>query len=95
MSNFLMQDGVQESILSAVRRNLPEETADVDIEGLKKGLIKSLQELQVEAARVEGVGKTKEKPETVEIKFTGGRRAREQVEKRKEVDRRLKEEGRI
>ncbi len=83
-----MQDGVQESILSAVRRNLPQETADADIKGLKKGLIKSLQELQVEAARVEGVGKPKEKPETVEIRFTGGRRAGEQ-------DQKLKEEGHI
>ncbi len=91
ISNFLLQDGVQKSILQALKMNLPEAGAD-DLAGLRKGLRRSLGVLRAEAVRVDN-----HSPDVVSVKFSSprerGRRARQALLLRKAEDARMRAQG--
>ncbi len=103
VSNFLLQEGVQRSILDAIAKSAPG-AGRGDLEGLRRSLRRTFTELRDEAVRVDddGIGGGGG-PGEVNVTVTSGGeerkrealrgRVRAAVERKKEEDRRLRELG--
>ncbi len=104
VSNFLLQEGVQRSILDAIAKSAPG-AGRGDLEGLRRSLRRTFTELRDEAVRVDddGIGGGGGGPGEVNVTVTSGGEERERealrgrvraaVERKKEEDRRLRELG--